>query len=226
MALQSKISQLPRKVRDELNRRLDDGQLSPEILPWVNALPETKELVKRKFKDVEVSNQNLSEWRETGYSDWQDQQKELHFIRGAVEFSKDVVRSTGLQLTEGAAAIAAGSVLTRIEDIRRRQQLGEDVAEEMDIAIESINTLRTGEIKRDLVHAVHDRNQLHRDKGERESQKLSLDREKFELAQAKAVLKHAQSREVQDIVKGPGSNADKIAALRRRMFPQRTGPLK
>lgn len=217
MALQSKISQLPRKVRDELNRRMDDGQLSPEILPWLNALPEVQDLVQRKFKGDEVSNQNLSTWRETGFCEWQDQQKELHFIRGAVEFSKDVVKHTGLQLTEGAAAIAAGAVLTRIEDLRRKQIAGEEVDEAMDAAVETLSTLRSGELARE-------HNALQRDKGGREKDKLALEREKFEIAAAKLVLKHAQSKEVQDAIKGPGSNADKIAALRRRMFPQRPTP--
>jgi hypothetical protein len=29
-----KIARLPKKIRDQLNRRLQDGRLGPEILEW------------------------------------------------------------------------------------------------------------------------------------------------------------------------------------------------
>lgn len=37
-----KIGGLPREIREELNERLLDGQLAPQILPWLNAFPEVQ----------------------------------------------------------------------------------------------------------------------------------------------------------------------------------------
>ena len=37
-----KIARLPRAIRDELNRRMDDGQTGKELLPWLNGLPKSK----------------------------------------------------------------------------------------------------------------------------------------------------------------------------------------
>jgi len=35
-----KIARLPRGIREELNRRLADGEVGRSLLEWLNALPE------------------------------------------------------------------------------------------------------------------------------------------------------------------------------------------
>ncbi len=37
-----KIARLPRALRDELNRRMGDGQTGQELLLWLNRLPKVK----------------------------------------------------------------------------------------------------------------------------------------------------------------------------------------
>src|SRR3954463_4082333 len=66
----SKIAQLPKTIREELNRRLEDGQQGPEILPWLNQLPATKNLLNKQFDGKPISKCNLSDWRQGGYQDW------------------------------------------------------------------------------------------------------------------------------------------------------------
>ena len=41
--LVGKIARLPVEIREELNRRLENGQGGPEILPWLNSSPPSKE---------------------------------------------------------------------------------------------------------------------------------------------------------------------------------------
>jgi hypothetical protein len=221
MALLSKIARLPRQVRDELNRRLDDGELGPVILPWLNALPAVQQILKDHYKGVEVSDQNLSTWRETGFCEWQERQQEMIAIHAITEFSKEAVAATGLQLTEGAAAIAAGTLMSRIEDLRRKQLAGEEVDDKLDAAIDKLTALRSGEIGRVHAEVAKDKQLLQREKHGTDRERLALDQAKFEIAAANALLKKAESREVQKIVAGSGSKADKIAALRALMFPAR-----
>ena len=221
MSLLSKIARLPRDVREALNVRLENGERSPEILPWLNALPEVKRVLAAHYKGVEVSDQNLSTWRETGYAEWLEKQQELAYIRASTEFAKSVMSESGLVLTEGAAAIAAGALQQRLEDLRRKQLAGEDVDDKLDAALERLTALRAGEISRVHAETDKDKQKLNREKHGVDKQKLALDREKFEQAQCQAVLKHAQSKEVQKIVAGPGTHSQKIAALRERMFPKR-----
>src|SRR5882724_1373591 len=65
-----KIAQLPKTIREELNRRLEDGQQGPELLPWLNELPVTKNLLNKQFGGKPISKFNLSDWRHGGYHDW------------------------------------------------------------------------------------------------------------------------------------------------------------
>ena len=77
--MNSKISQLPHPIREELNQRLEkDEELKP-ILDWVNALPETKALIAAEFDGIPISQQNLSDYKHHGFLDWQARQKALEF---------------------------------------------------------------------------------------------------------------------------------------------------
>jgi hypothetical protein len=77
-----KIAQLPKPIRDDLNRRLDNGHQSPELLEWLNSLPEIQELVATKFEHQPITKSNLSHWRRGGYQDWRaDQLREARLQR-------------------------------------------------------------------------------------------------------------------------------------------------
>jgi hypothetical protein len=217
MALLSKISQLPKSIRDQLNERLENGQLGPEILPWLNSQPETLKLCAEKFKGIEVSDQNLSTWRETGYYHWQEGQKRAHHLRRLTETAIELGENSH-KLLAGGGAIAAGHIMEILEGLDLDSQ--KDLLSEKP---ESLTELLDKLAKLTAAQTMQARLQLDHEKHDTAKDKLTLDREKFEVAQAKAVLKYAQSSEVQSIVKGSGSNADKIAALRARMFPSRVG---
>jgi hypothetical protein len=75
----SKIARLPAPIREELNHRLHDGELSRTILPWINELPETKRLTTELYRGKPITHQNLSEWRHTGYQDWLFHQQRLEW---------------------------------------------------------------------------------------------------------------------------------------------------
>jgi len=68
-ARNGKIARLPRPVRQQLNERLERCESSSRLLPWLNALPETRELVQKEFAGVPISKQNLSQWRRGGFQE-------------------------------------------------------------------------------------------------------------------------------------------------------------
>jgi hypothetical protein len=65
-----KIGRLPRDIRRELNQRLERSEQSPQLLGWLNALPEVQEIVKNDFAGAPISKQNLSQWRLGGFQEW------------------------------------------------------------------------------------------------------------------------------------------------------------
>jgi hypothetical protein len=74
------------RIREELNLRLQNGAMGPEVLPWLNQLPETRAVLSKFFGGLEVSQQNLSDWRQGGYQEWlRLQERNLRFRQIAEE---------------------------------------------------------------------------------------------------------------------------------------------
>src|SRR5437867_3557647 len=76
-----KIGRLPRELREQVNRRLQNDEPTASLLEWLNSLPEVKSLLAAEFGGCPVSKQNLSEWRQHGYRQWQMRQAALEFRR-------------------------------------------------------------------------------------------------------------------------------------------------
>src|SRR5450432_1986217 len=75
-----KIARLPRSVRQELNRRLDEGEQGKKLVAWLNALPEVQAIVVAEFGGKAIREQNLSEWKQGGYRDWLAQREALEMV--------------------------------------------------------------------------------------------------------------------------------------------------
>jgi hypothetical protein len=86
-----KIARLPREIRDTLNTRLDDSSSqSPEILAWLNSLPDVLQILERDFESRPISEQNLSEWRQGGFRDWQLRQESRERLARFLDLSDDL----------------------------------------------------------------------------------------------------------------------------------------
>jgi hypothetical protein len=66
-----KIARLPVSVRNELNPRMERGESGETILEWLNGLPVVRTLVKEDFEGAPISKQNLYEWRQGGFREWE-----------------------------------------------------------------------------------------------------------------------------------------------------------
>ena len=65
-----KIARLSHDIREQLNRRLRDGESGPDILHWVNDLPQCRQMLTQKFGGRPIDEGNLYEWRHGGYEEW------------------------------------------------------------------------------------------------------------------------------------------------------------
>ena len=115
-----KISHLPKLIRDQLNHRLENGKQAPELLRWLNSLPETKELVATKFDSHPISPQNLTEWRQGGYQDWLRHQEREQRIKRLAEEGTDLKDIEGEQdLFEHTARIALAELMVDLDDLHQ-----------------------------------------------------------------------------------------------------------
>src|SRR5579859_4125377 len=95
MTRNGKIARLPRTIREELNRRMDDGETAETLLRWLNQLPEVKSAMTAQFAGAAINKQNLSEWRLGGHQDWLRHRQACEFLSQVRERAEDLDEEAG-----------------------------------------------------------------------------------------------------------------------------------
>lgn len=118
MARNGKIARLPRTVREELNRRLDDGEPAGPLLAWLNGLAEVQTVLAAEFAGRPVNAQNLSDWRLGGFADWQRHQEARDLARDltaeAAELADDAEGEPLTDRMSVVVAVALGRLLREV----------------------------------------------------------------------------------------------------------------
>ena len=109
--LVGKIARIPNEIREQLNRRMRDGEVTATILRWLNDLPEVKSILAEQFGGTAISPQNVSTWRRNGYQRWLQTQEPFKGIAALAEESGAFSRAGNGNLANGAAALAAARLL-------------------------------------------------------------------------------------------------------------------
>jgi len=65
-----KIARLPIEIREQLNRRLADGEPGNRLVEWLNSNPDVMQVMMEHFEGRPITEGNLSEWRAGGYEEW------------------------------------------------------------------------------------------------------------------------------------------------------------
>ena len=98
-----KIARLPRAVREELNRRLDNGESGRQLVAWLNAQPEVQAVVATVLGGSAIRDQNLSEWTQGGSWDWQARPEALELVQRLGEDTAELQADGRLPLTDTPA---------------------------------------------------------------------------------------------------------------------------
>ncbi len=114
MTRNGKIARLPRVIREELNRRLDDGETADTILKWVNAEPKARVVMeKEQFSGAPINKQNLSEWRQGGHEDWLRHRQACEFVSQMREQAEDLNEEAGEESVSDRLAAVLAAELAR-----------------------------------------------------------------------------------------------------------------
>jgi hypothetical protein len=90
-----RVARMPKVLRDEINRMLEDGRPYEEIRS--RALEE----------GYEIQKWNVTEWRQGGHQDWLRERDRLEEMRLIREFAQDIVRENqGKDVQEAGIQIA------------------------------------------------------------------------------------------------------------------------
>jgi hypothetical protein len=146
MTRNGKIARLPRHLREQLNRRLDDGEPGPQALAWLNECPAAKEVFERDFDGRPVNEQNLSEWRQGGFREWQRQQEACDHVRRLADQSEALDEATEETNVSTRLAIVFAVELFKVME-RLLEKGGDDEAKlgYLREALREIRLLRRGD---------------------------------------------------------------------------------
>lgn len=130
MARNGKIARLPREIREQLNRRLSDGEPGGPLLAWLNGLPQVRHVLAKDFGGCVISKQNLCEWRARGFAEWQARQETLDQARELTADASEITAATEGRLTDHLATVLAARYAAALagwngvatEEFRRKQR--------------------------------------------------------------------------------------------------------
>jgi hypothetical protein len=101
-----KIGRLPKGIREELRRRIEDGEPGKDLVAWLNGLPEVTKSLKELFGGRAISEQNLSDWRQNGHAEWLEAEENRRLAASLAEQSEGLTDELPM-VAEHFAAITA-----------------------------------------------------------------------------------------------------------------------
>ena len=116
MVRNGKIARLPHEVREELNRRLRDGEPGDRLLSWLNELPAVQAVVAREFGGSAIKKQNLHAWRAGGFAEWQARQDIFAQTRKLETDGAKLAAAAKGGLTDHLATVLAAQYATALSE--------------------------------------------------------------------------------------------------------------
>jgi hypothetical protein len=207
----SKIGRLPFAVRNELNERIRDGVQGPDILGWLNGLKETRKVLREMGASVSgraasaapINAQNLTDWRDTGYKHWLEDQKDADRIRRLAEVSQTLASAAGGNVAGVGCSIATAKIMDALESA------DDDKIADLSTALVK---LRASENAAQKVALAEEKNAI-------QKEQLELSRAKFERDTARLFVKWAQNKDAIALATDRRLGSDeKTERLGRLMF--------
>ena len=106
-----KIARLPKHIRDQLGRRLEDGEPGTDLVPWLNSLEPVQRVLKERFGARPITEQNLSEWKQGGYLEWLRHQEVCSQVATLAEHHSDLEDAAdGQEISDRFAGVVAAEL--------------------------------------------------------------------------------------------------------------------
>lgn len=213
MARQGKIARLPHTLREEINRRLHNGETSGVILAWLNAKPEAIRIWDAHFDGAPATPQNLSEWRLGGYKDWIAERESIENTKALASYAAEIAGAGGA-LSSGLQAILAGRIMESFEVLLNADE-GDD---QPDKPVDRIAKLSSSIVAMRNADTAADRVALDKEKVSAKKEDQKLAREKFEMQTVAKYMQFSKSPEAQAILNSNAKKDVKMEQLRKLMF--------
>jgi hypothetical protein len=221
-----KIARLPLAIRDEVNRRLREGEPGPKIIAWLHTQPEVLTVLDEHFREEPISAQNLSEWRQGGYAEWLDRLEQVERTKELAAYGYQLAQKNNGGAADGAAAILGGQFLELFEslDVDKQRQLLKDKPSTVTEFVGAFAKFESAQVKKETARQNRRRLDQNDEKLALDRQKLELEKARFERTTCELFLKFYSDRKAADIAEGKAKKEVKIEQLRLLMFGPPPGP--
>lgn len=209
MTRKGKIARLPRGIRDELNQRLDDGDQGKNLVQWLNGLDVVKEILSSDFAGRGITEQNLSEWKQGGFRDWQRQQETCDGVRRLVEHSDEIDDAADEHgIPDRLAAVLAAELAAEAQSLLEETADPRERWQYLRQALRQLHLLRKGDHRAARARMEMARWEIECERREREQRQ----REATEaIAAATAPLRDLARRQAMVAAYGGGEAGEKAA---------------
>ena len=147
---------MPKSIRDDLGRRIEDGEPGKELVKWLNGEPRVQEIVKKQFGGRAVTEQNLSEWKQGGHLEWLRHEETRSLVTRLTEQSDDLDEAAdGMEISDRLDSILAAELaslaeklLEEVTDPKERWQRFQEVLREFRYFRHEGNNSRRNQLQR------------------------------------------------------------------------------
>ena len=160
-----KISRLPREIREQLNRRLDEGEPGNRLVAWLNELPAVRALLAAEFDGAAIREQNLTNWKQGGFRDWRMEQA----ARGLVQASSGAT-AAAVVTPEQIATIVAVRYVAAVREWQLSPMPEERRWRQMRVILQDVMQLRRGQQREERLELDWERLQFAVEQFEEEKQ--------------------------------------------------------
>jgi hypothetical protein len=101
-----KIARLSKRRRDEIGRRMENGQSGRVILKWLNQLKDVKAVLRAQFGGRAINEPNFTAWRQSGYVEWLALERQQRPVRRLAEEAEALAKTVGSRSLGNGLAIA------------------------------------------------------------------------------------------------------------------------
>jgi len=137
-----KIGRLPKALREEVNRRLDDNEKGRSIIVWLNSLPQVRYLTVAQFHGVSITENNLYQWRRHGYQTWLRRREALAAAMSAASAGH---QAGGPSFRESTANLAVVHYLIAVRELVESQAEGKSAIKLLRQFCRDLVALRRGD---------------------------------------------------------------------------------
>jgi len=180
MTRRGKIARLPRDIREQVNRRLDECVEGKLIAEWLNSLPKVTDLMAAEFGGQPVSEVNVSNWKLGGYLDWLEHQEDLEAISRFGSDAGEIRKKSGGGLADQLAVCLAARIVRALRNMPSAEEDPQGQLEWLRRLCADLSKMRKGDQNAESMRLKRERLKLDTKKFKSEDAIRKLERKQLE----------------------------------------------